>query len=260
MQAEQYQELALRTESPVTSQMIDRIFKVKSRLEYIRQAIVELGKCGDDLKRFVYYGDTSKEYTAPGFQFTFDMRPSIPGDPGIEHQLVRVIHAWLGLLTEVSEMAEVLPFIGHSELEKGSLENLFEENGDIQWYSALMSSAIGRKHSEVQERNIAKLAKRYPDKFDSVKALDRDIEKEQEALNSPTSVPHPGNAITMPKEQWKTLDEKNMYAMPTPPGFMTGWQVAEIILGYMDDNQQKAHAEKFFNEKLKLWTETMVPQ
>jgi NTP pyrophosphatase (non-canonical NTP hydrolase) len=94
----------------------------------------------------------------------------------------RLIHAQLGKLTEIGEFADELKrhiFYG-KELDK---TNLKEEIGDGFWYDALALDDLGEEELYIiLEMVIAKLKKRFPEKFTEELALNRDLEAERETL------------------------------------------------------------------------------
>lgn len=103
-------------------------------------------------------------------------------------QLPRMLHGLIGMMTEVGEMADMLKrhlFYGQ-ELKMKGKDSMTEECGDEMWYIALMADAIQRDGGEglakMLELNIAKLKARYPGKFNSEDALNRNVEKENQAL------------------------------------------------------------------------------
>lgn len=101
--------------------------------------------------------------------------------PDHDVMVARLIHATLGMASEVGELADALK--KHLIYGKALDEiNVLEEIGDLNWYTALGLAAIKRTMSEALERNIAKLKARYGDKFSAVKALDRDLAAERKAL------------------------------------------------------------------------------
>lgn len=103
------------------------------------------------------------------------------GDRDHDVVVARLIHAVLGLSSEVGELADALK--KHIIYGKALDEiNILEENGDLDWYQAVMLHAIKRSTSEAYDRNIAKLRARYGDAFDPQKALNRDLDKERKAL------------------------------------------------------------------------------
>lgn len=91
------------------------------------------------------------------------------------------IHGIIGAATESGEMLEALYktiFNG----KKFDVVNLKEEIGDSQWYHAILAVMYGFTFEEVQTTNIAKLRKRYPDKFTSFDAINRNIDAERDLL------------------------------------------------------------------------------
>lgn len=97
--------------------------------------------------------------------------------PGV----LRLLHAGMGLCTESGEFVDQLKrylFYG----KPIDMTNLVEEVGDLMWYSALAISATDKAPEAVLAGNIAKLFKRYPEKFDEVSALTRNILAETQAL------------------------------------------------------------------------------
>jgi NTP pyrophosphatase (non-canonical NTP hydrolase) len=98
-----------------------------------------------------------------------------------EQRKARLIHGMIGLCTETGELQDMVK----KNLAYGKpfdRVNVKEECGDILWYLALSLDAVGYTMEDAMEANIAKLKKRYPDKFSSGNALNRDIAAEREAL------------------------------------------------------------------------------
>lgn len=99
---------------------------------------------------------------------------------------IRLIHSLFGLASEVGEIADQLKkhiFYG-KELD---IVNLAEEQGDLFWYHALMANEIAVTHPEIdfdsiEEVNIAKLQKRYGDKFSEYNATHRNLGVERRVL------------------------------------------------------------------------------
>jgi NTP pyrophosphatase (non-canonical NTP hydrolase) len=94
---------------------------------------------------------------------------------------IRLLHAAIGLATESGEIQDQLKkhiFYGKT-LDK---VNLAEELGDLFWYIAIMSDALGISFDEIQEKNIAKLKARYGSKFSEAAALERDLQTERKIL------------------------------------------------------------------------------
>lgn len=93
----------------------------------------------------------------------------------------RLLHAGMGLCTESGEFMDGLKkhlFYGKPLDEV----NLIEELGDLFWYMAIAANELGVPFERIQEINIAKLKARYPDKFCSDKAQNRDLNTERAVL------------------------------------------------------------------------------
>ncbi len=83
-----------------------------------------------------------------------------------------LINAVMGLCGESGEAIDLVKkhlFQGH-ELDR---EGLIKELGDVAWYLAEASTALGVSLSEVLEGNIKKLESRYPHGFDSADSIHR---------------------------------------------------------------------------------------
>jgi len=104
------------------------------------------------------------------------------GDP----QVVRLVHAAMGMVTEAGELLDMLKkhlFYGR-ELD---LVNVEEELGDSLWYLGLAvddmrEMGYDTSIEQIQEKNIAKLRKRYGEKFSKDAALTRDLDAERKIL------------------------------------------------------------------------------
>ena len=93
----------------------------------------------------------------------------------------RIEHAVMGLVTEAGELMDQLKKakIYRKDLDK---VNLIEEAGDVMWYLALLCDELQVDFEDVWERNIKKLAARYPEKYSHEKAMNRDLKTEREIL------------------------------------------------------------------------------
>lgn len=84
----------------------------------------------------------------------------------------RIVNGVLGLVGETGECADMIKkhlFQGH-DLDE---EHLVKELGDICWYLAIASDALGYDLETVMQKNVDKLAKRYPGGFDALKSINR---------------------------------------------------------------------------------------
>lgn len=93
----------------------------------------------------------------------------------------RLLHAQLGLTTETGEFADALKkFLIYGKPVDRT--NLIEELGDCMWYIAEAAAALDVSMEQIQTINIAKLTKRFPEKFTEEKALNRDLDGERKTL------------------------------------------------------------------------------
>ena len=100
---------------------------------------------------------------------------------------IRLLHGAMGLCTEAGELQDTLKkhIFYDADLDKG---NIIEECGDVLWYVAEILNALNMPMQDVMQKNIDKLAVRYPEKFVSKNALNRDIEKEHEVFDIGDSI------------------------------------------------------------------------
>lgn len=115
-----------------------------------------------------------------------------------EQTILRVLHGSMGLVTEAGELMDSLKRLIYYGKSLDTV-NLIEELGDILWYVAIITDQLGISLETVMEKNIAKLKKRYPDKFDKEKAITRDLDAEYQALKQDTlAEPFDGGMGTTP--------------------------------------------------------------
>lgn len=98
-----------------------------------------------------------------------------------EEKSARLLHAAIGLVTESGEFIDALKkflFYGRPL----DLVNLKEELGDILWYIAIAMSALDTTFEDEMDRVIRKLKTRYPEKFTTDAAINRDLFSERNEL------------------------------------------------------------------------------
>jgi NTP pyrophosphatase (non-canonical NTP hydrolase) len=113
------------------------------------------------------------------------MRTLSPSEEALERlqdkRLIDILHGAIGISTEAGELLDAIKkhiFYG----KKIDEVNLLEEIGDVFWYCGVLLYNLGYSFEEVQEKNILKLRLRYPNKFTTDKAINRDLIKEREEL------------------------------------------------------------------------------
>lgn len=86
-----------------------------------------------------------------------------------------LINSVMGLCGESGEAIDIVKkwFAHGHELDKAHLK---KELGDVAWYLAEASTALGFTLEEILEANIDKLRKRYPEGFETKKSIERDAQ------------------------------------------------------------------------------------
>ena len=95
----------------------------------------------------------------------------------------RLLHAAYGIVTEAGELLDAIKkatFYG----KPLDTVNVAEEIGDLMWYIAIACDALATDLGDIMDRNIAKLRTRYPDKFTTEAATNRDLDAERKTLES----------------------------------------------------------------------------
>lgn len=185
-----FTELALRTESrPEALQNLS-----PGAVYDLLRMMVVAGELIDTAKRAVFYGKPLNEeaYQQRASALSdmasdiFDKsRGRLAQGEGYEPVNLRLLHATLGIFGEAGELAEALA----KQMETGELDmvNVSEELGDADWYKQIGHDETGVSEADVRAKIIAKLQKRYPEKFDADAALNRDLAAERAALETTTA-------------------------------------------------------------------------
>jgi NTP pyrophosphatase (non-canonical NTP hydrolase) len=100
-----------------------------------------------------------------------------------EPELLRMLHAAMGISTEAGELLDAIKkhvYYGKS-LDR---TNLVEEMGDAFWYLAILADSLGVDFESVMQKNIEKLQVRYGDKFSAARAIHRNLSNERQSLES----------------------------------------------------------------------------
>lgn len=194
MDHKSYQKNALRTESQPETLNVNSVALAGA----MKMAIIA-SEVMDTLKKTIFYGkpldgaEFEMQMVSLADQATFlrqvSYRDSIVGgdveimNPDyIAPVNKRLLHAAIGIFTESGEMLEALL----KQMDTGELDliNFGEELGDVDWYKAIAHDETGTDEVELRMKNIAKLRLRFPGKFTSEDALNRDLDAEREVLES----------------------------------------------------------------------------
>lgn len=185
MNLKDYTEAAKLTES-----VIDTINVNRESLESVISIFINAGNILDDLKKNIYYGrEFDKNKLAIQISKiaqevkTIDIQKFYEPDNLDISISTRTLHAILGIATEGTEMVEALNKVLSGE--EIDIINLAEENGDINWYQAIMLDDLGQDWDKMLEVNISKLNNRYKSKtFEAENANNRDLDSEREILKT----------------------------------------------------------------------------
>ena len=187
-----FTELALRTESrPESLQNL-----TKQEVLELLGVMVAAAAAVDTAKRAIFYGKPlDKEKICSELAMlsvkAFCLSTLIEGgDAAIQGEEnhapnLRLLHATLGIFGEAGELAEAL----EEQMLTGELDmvNVSEELGDADWYKQIGHDETGVSEADVRAKIIAKLQKRYPEKFTSEAAHNRDLAAERTVLENTTA-------------------------------------------------------------------------
>lgn len=116
-----------------------------------------------------------------------------------------LLHCAIGASTEAAELLDAFKkniFYG-KELD---IVNIGEEIADQMWYLSNLCRLLGLDFEKILENNISKLKARYPDKFSSEKAINRDLETERKILEGGIVVTEDrsleNGGVKPPKNNW----------------------------------------------------------
>ena len=134
----------------------------------------------DGYKRALFYGTK-----APGPNAEWGMAGYFEGMVTVmpERCDADVVHGIIGVATEAGELAEHLMGVMREQVDPDA-PNLKEEIGDLMWYQAMLVRFLGTSFEEIGAKNIAKLKARFPDRFTTEHAVNRDLAREGEVLNT----------------------------------------------------------------------------
>jgi NTP pyrophosphatase (non-canonical NTP hydrolase) len=140
-----------------------------AEVDFMLQAVIAAGGWADRIKRALFYGKKLG-----------DSRWNT-GSVSLAPEMADLIHAMLGGVTEAAEVAEHVRDVMTGAKTLDSV-NIVEEFGDQLWYIAMGLCYLDTNFGEAFDANIAKLRKRFPDKFTEEAAINRDLAGERAEL------------------------------------------------------------------------------
>ncbi len=180
MNLNEFKENALKTEA-----IPDSINVNEKLLLNVMGASICIGEILDQIKKNAMYG---KDYNQDDFnnllhnalELLNDIRNVDLNDKHAIDVNVRIFHAIVGIATESSELLYAL--LNDINGEDIDYINVSEEFSDISWYQAIGFDEIGIDWGQSLESVINKLKVRYPNKFTSHDAINRNLDKERVEL------------------------------------------------------------------------------
>lgn len=102
------------------------------------------------------------------------------------HLATDLTHASLGLATETGEFTTIVKraAIYNAPIAEAEINHMVEELGDILWYVALAAEHVGVSLNRIAELNIAKLRRRFPERYSDAAAEARADKNGADARNS----------------------------------------------------------------------------
>lgn len=184
MNLEQYVRDATRTESRIDKVKVNRYFLLNAlHIFYTSGSIL------DQIKKHVFYkkpyNDENLKTHAYEMELYTKHLQELVDEQYLSEETIdvdpRLFHVIVGLATESTELVQALTksIIGGEELDG---VNILEEFGDLNWYEAIGIDALNGDFENVLATNIDKLRERFPEKFTSDNAINRDVDKERALL------------------------------------------------------------------------------
>lgn len=186
MNIDNYIPLATRTESLIPAVSINR-----DHLERLLFAYIQVGNVLDNVKKNVFYGREidvksqnarlSSAMNALG-QLLGENLDQTVSDLSINP---RLFHSIVGIATESTELVEA---VYAAEFKKQPLDgvNVREELFDALWYTLTAHDELGVSVEGTLNMGFDKLRARFPTKFTSEDAINRDVGEERKILEQHT--------------------------------------------------------------------------
>lgn len=187
MDPKQYVQDAIRTESIIPHAAVRDRFAFQAVVE----AFIACATLLDLYKKNIYYNkpiDANKWHDSLNniYKAIRSLNLNEGSKTDVLHIDSRILHAIIGIATESGELMEAVrgKLVLQEPLDN---VNLQEEIGDLNWYEAILIDALEADWDDIREKNIAKLKARYPDKFSSESAINRDLKTERKILEGETT-------------------------------------------------------------------------
>lgn len=177
MTPNEYIELAIRT-GGYKSKFHGELVPLEAYKQLVLNCM-DTGNALDRMKKSLFYGKPNAMAHMPN-EITLEQL-------GTNQELVDILHGIVGICTESTELLEAL---FKPKLDK---VNLKEELGDVLWYVAILCKVLDCSFEQLMEMNIAKLRKRFPERFTEENALNRNLDAERKVLEGSREYPESGD-------------------------------------------------------------------
>ena len=152
---------------------------IQSAMRNVIAATKEL----DKIKKLLFYGKGTCTVGYKGCRLENKTRKL-----SVEER--HILHGAIGMATEAGEVLECIDKALYSFFNGSGFEidkpNLIEEVGDCSWYEAAIAKGLSCEMKDFQIANIKKLSVRYPEKFTTALANNRNLEAERKSLEKST--------------------------------------------------------------------------
>ena len=157
--------------------------RVAEELVVTLEKIIEAGKRLDLIKKHVYYGEKVKFIDKDDKNWTEETKQNFFRASGAlnDNRMAHIAHGIIGKATEATELCEALKKHIYNGAKFDEV-NIIEEIGDGQWYDAMLLKVLKVSFVKTWSINIAKLYKRFGQRFSEEKALNRDLSGERKIL------------------------------------------------------------------------------
>lgn len=143
------------------------------QITFLSQAAASAHNSGNAL-------DALKKHLVYGKDIGLAVDGELADEVKLTSEQAEVLHAALGKVTESIEFFDaVVNWIAGKEPDR---VNMAEEVGDGWWYDMILCRLWNIPPGMIMDANIAKLAARYPEKFNQNDALMRDLGNERSVL------------------------------------------------------------------------------
>lgn len=177
---EKFKSDALRTES-----LIDSVQLNKALFDKLTTAYIGIGNAIDQVKKNAFYGkpfnvEQFDGHTSAASAALTDISSLDASETESIAINPRIFHGTIGIATESVELVESLKVA----IDGGEVDfvNMGEEVFDCNWYEQILLDELGINWKTAMATGITKLKNRFPEKFTSEKAINRDLDNERNVL------------------------------------------------------------------------------